>query len=67
MPDEILDRLDALEANLGGRFDHLEAKIDRLQEDFQAHRKLVSENFETVAEALEAIRHGNSGPTRVAR
>ena len=67
MANEILDRLDALETNLGERFDRLEAKVDRIQEDLQDHRKLVSDNFETVAETLEAILHGNSGPTRVAR
>jgi predicted nuclease with TOPRIM domain len=93
--DEILSRLDALQAEIGSRFDRLEGKVDRLEgtvdrlegtvdrlegtvdrlegkvdelhKDFHSHQKMTSDNFDTVIDTLQAMRHAGGGPTRVAR
>lgn len=75
MTDEILKRLDALEAKLDGRFDHLEgrfddleAKVDELQGELEGHRELMTDNVSTIIDTLHTM-HATSGggPTRVAR
>jgi predicted nuclease with TOPRIM domain len=95
MADEILSRLDALQAEMGARFDRLEDKVDRVEvnvdrlegnvdrlegnvarlegkvdevhKDFHGHQKMVSDNFETVIDTLQAMRHASGGPVRAAR
>lgn len=65
--DEILSRLDAMEAKMEAGFERLEAKVDEVHKDFHAHQKLTSDNFETVLDTLQAMRTASGGPARAAR
>jgi predicted nuclease with TOPRIM domain len=62
-----VDRLEGTVDRLEGTVDRLEGKVDELHKDFHSHQKMTSDNFDTVIDTLQAMRHAGGGPTRVAR